>query len=76
MTAADYRQVGADRLNVRRTDSIDAPIIGYLAEKNRVQALEEKGAWAFVSYADENGGISISGWVMSEFLTVSSDQMP
>jgi Flp pilus assembly protein TadD len=76
VTAADYRQVGADRLNVRRTDSIDAPIIGYLAAKNLVRTLEEKGAWTFVSYADENGGISISGWVMSEYLTTSSDQEP
>ena len=67
----DFRQVSADRLNVRRSDSIDAPIIGYLAAENRVRALEERGAWTFVAYGDGSDGISITGWVMSEFLAAS-----
>lgn len=71
----EYRQVSADRLNVRRANSIEAPIIGYLDAENRVRALEVRGPWTFVAYGDGSGGISISGWVMSEFLTTPSARM-
>ncbi len=71
----EYRQVSADRLNVRRANRIEAPIIGYLDAENRVRALEVRGAWTFVAYGDDSGGISISGWVMSEFLTTPSARM-
>lgn len=73
---ADYRHVSADRLNVRRSDSIDAPIIGFLAAENRVRVLENKGVWTFVKYANQSDGITISGWVMSKFLTTTSATTP
>jgi len=67
--SSEYRQVKTDRLNVRRTDSIDAPIIGFLASENRVRVLMDQGAWSFIASDAEGDDQSISGWVMSGFLS-------
>ena len=75
-TPAEFRRVSADRLNLRRSDSISAPIVGFLAAENRVRVVENKGSWAFVQFDDGNGEAPIAGWVMSEFLTDSKAQTP
>ena len=63
-----YRQVKAERLNVRKADSIDAPIVGFLAANHRVRVLVDEGAWSFVTFEPEDRDTSLSGWVMSGFL--------
>jgi Flp pilus assembly protein TadD len=70
-TPAEFRRVSADRLNVRRSDSMTAPVVGFLAAENRVRVLENKGSWAFVKYDDGSSETPITGWVMSEFLANS-----
>ena len=70
----EYRIVNADRLNVRRADSNDAPIIGFLAADNRVRVLTRQGEWSFVASDSENGANSISGWVVSGFLSDSATE--
>jgi len=67
-TPVEYRQVRTDRLNVRGSDSIDAPIVGFLAARNRVRVLMDQGAWSFVAFEAKEEENSISGWVMSGFL--------
>ena len=70
-TPAKFRRVSADRLNVRRSDSMTAPVVGSLAAENRVEVLENKGSWAFIKFDDGSSESPVAGWVMSEFLTNS-----
>ena len=70
-TPAKFRRVSADRLHVRRSDSMTAPIVGSLAAENRVEVLENKGSWAFIKFDDGSSESPVAGWVMSEFLTNS-----
>ncbi len=71
---AEIRQVVTARLNVRRSDSIDAPIVGFLEAENRVRVLRDKGAWSFVAYDTAGEQKSVVGWVLNGFLVKPPDE--
>lgn len=71
---AEIRQVVTARLNVRRSDSIDAPIVGFLAAENRVRVLRDKGAWSFVASDTDGEQKPVIGWVLSGFLVEPRDE--
>lgn len=61
--AADYREVTAERLNVRNAPNPEAPIVDRLAQGARVQAFETQGAWV---------RIAPQAWVAGRFLAPAS----
>jgi Flp pilus assembly protein TadD len=75
-TVGEFRRVSADQLNVRRSDSMNAPIIGALRAENLVRVLENKGSWAFIKYDDGKSDRPMAGWVMSEFLATATAATP
>ncbi len=71
---AEIRQVVTARLNVRRSDSFNAPIVGFLAAQNRVRVLRDKGAWSFVAADGSEEQKPVIGWVLKGFLIEPPDE--
>lgn len=57
-----YAMVSAARLNVRKTPSLEAEIIGVLESSQEVEILSEKNDFSEIIYGEDKG------YVMSSFL--------
>lgn len=54
------------RLNLRTEDSKDSDVILVLKPDTEILELEKSGDWSYVRY--EEGGLTITGFVMNKFL--------
>ncbi len=64
-TAAVYATVNANRLNLRKTDSMDGTVITTLTRNTVVQVLEQGGTWMKVRYS------GVDGYVYASYMQLS-----
>ena len=64
----EYRRVDAITLNVRKSGSTGAGVVGYLQSNDSVEVLFDNGDWAFVGFGEGPTETRETGWVRSKYL--------
>ena len=64
----EYRRVDAFTLNVRKSGSTGAAVVGYLQADDSVEVLFDNGDWAFVGFGEGPTETRETGWVRSKYL--------
>jgi len=69
--AADYRDVMATPLNVRKHANMYARVIASLESGDRVEVLYENGDWNFIAFGDLREANPRTGWVDRQYLSAA-----
>ena len=64
----DYRFVSADVLNVRSENNRKSMIVGKLYFGQIVNMIQKKKDWTLVEWQDNDGEVTIRGWVFTRYL--------